>query len=178
MVGSPVTVRFRKWDGRQHWTGDALLLGADAHGTWLGIRPRTRWVRPGSSFVTEGHQVVLVPDGAGWVATFYEPVAGYQFRVYADITTPPEWDQAQVRSVDLDLDVIHRFDGEVQVLDEDEFALHRRQMNYPADLARQARADCAEVARRMTAGDPVFAEQTVAPWRSELVRQLIRPLGG
>lgn len=38
--------------------------------------------------------------------------------------------------MDLDLDVVRRRNGEVEILDLDEFELHRRQFGYPPDLTR------------------------------------------
>jgi predicted RNA-binding protein associated with RNAse of E/G family len=46
--------------------------------------------------------------------------------LYIDITTVPRWVSGdQVEMVDLDLDVIRRFDGPAEILDEDEFAEHQ-----------------------------------------------------
>ena len=59
-------------------------------------------------------------------------------------TSPgPSWDGTVVTMVDLDLDVIRTFSGETRLLDEDEFELHRVELDYPAwmiDLARQTAA--------------------------------------
>lgn len=41
--------------------------------------------------------------------------------------------------MDLDLDVAQELDGRVEVLDEDEFALHRHALSYPAVLIAHAR---------------------------------------
>ena len=64
-----VRVRFEKWGRRPHWEYDAVRLGSDDHGTWLGLPTGTPIARPGARFVTEQRQVVLVPRGAGFVAT-------------------------------------------------------------------------------------------------------------
>jgi hypothetical protein len=72
--------------------------------------------------------VLLVPVDQPWTATFNAPRgARFDHEVYIDITTPPMWldDDAVVTMVDLDLDVLRRWDGRVEVADEDEFAAHR-----------------------------------------------------
>ena len=61
--------------------------------------------------------------------------------------------------VDLDLDVRRRRTGEVQVLDEDEFALHRVRYAYPPEVVAHA-----EAAAKWLAG--ALAER-VAPFDSE-----------
>jgi uncharacterized protein len=60
--------------------------------------------------------------------------------VYVNIGSPPRWADGRVRQVDLDLDVVRGLDGSVQVLDEDEFVMHRAQLGYPAALVDGARA--------------------------------------
>ena len=108
-VLSPVRVVMSKWGGRPHWEFDATYLGSDRHGDWLGIPAGTAMDRPGAHYVAPTNQVGLVPPPGpdaerGWLATFHD--VGGPVRVYVDITTPPAWDGAVVRAVDLDLDVV------------------------------------------------------------------------
>ncbi|MDQ3359210.1 MAG: YgaC family protein [Actinomycetota bacterium] len=185
--GDLVRVCFLKWGGHPHWSGEGIVeLGEDEHGRWLGVTPGTRWTRPGGEFATLGRQVMLVPPADRWfVATFYEPVAEYRWRIYVDITTPAELTDAvpsivvppdAVRTdvgrpgrlltcVDLDLDVVQGFDGVVTVEDEDEFAAHQVQLGYPADVVGRADAECTRVAREVARGAAGFAEPTAALWR-------------
>ena len=98
-----------KWGGRPHWEYDAVLLGYDEHGDWLGIPGGTHMSRPDAEYVAPVAQVVLVPppgpdDERGWLATFHAP--GGPVQVYVDMTTPPAWDGPVLRAVDLDLDVV------------------------------------------------------------------------
>ena len=120
-----------KWGERPHWEMDAVYLGADAHGDWIGFPTGTFMSRPGFELVTENHQVGLVP-AEGWLATFHGP--GGNVRTYVDMTTVPVWDGTVVRAVDLDLDVIEELDGTVFVDDEDEFEEHRVRYAYPSDV--------------------------------------------
>lgn len=173
-AGAAIT--FRKWGGHPHWAATgALPLGEDGHGRWYAIPPGTIFRRPGAEFASHGIQVLLVPRGERWcVVTFYEPVAGYQWRLYTDIATPPEADATGVRCVDLDLDVTQSFDGLVQVEDEDEFAAHRVRYGYPPEVVRGALAECDRVVRELGEGHPMFAEATVAPWRARAAAALAR----
>ena len=70
---SAVRVVFGKWGERPHWEYDAVRLGDDDHGLWLGLPEGTSMARPGARFTTTEPQVVLVPPGAGYVATFFGP---------------------------------------------------------------------------------------------------------
>ena len=69
---SDVHVCFRKWPARPHWEYDAVQLGQDEHGVWLGAPAGTRLSRPGADFWCPGAFVVLLPTDAAFVATFYD----------------------------------------------------------------------------------------------------------
>ncbi|GAA1144813.1 DUF402 domain-containing protein [Ornithinicoccus hortensis] len=188
-AGTPVRMAFTKWGEHPHWAAQTPLthLGADEHGHWVGVPEGTRFSRPGAGFSTDGTQVMLLPAGSRWfVATFYEQVAGFRWRCYVDISTPPEIGPPRtdpggdvpsppvVRAVDLDLDVVQTFAGAVDVEDEDEFAEHRLQFGYPDDVVAAAERECARVVEELRAGVAWSLEQTVGPWR-ELTRELPAP---
>lgn len=48
--GTPVTFRWRKWDGGVHWVHDCVSRGADEYGEWVGQPAGWRSVRPGRDF--------------------------------------------------------------------------------------------------------------------------------
>lgn len=65
-----VHVEFAKWGGRRHWTYDALRLGEDAHGVWLGGPRGTVLDRPDARLVLDYPSIVLVRPGRPRVAAF------------------------------------------------------------------------------------------------------------
>lgn len=95
---------FAKWGGRPHWQYDALRLGEDDHGTWLGVPVGTLVSRPGAAFTTREQQVVLVPDD-GYVATFFAAGGEVPCDLYVDITTVATHRAHRISTVDLDLAV-------------------------------------------------------------------------
>ncbi len=166
-------VVFRKWGDRPHWEYDALRLGDDEHGTWVGAAAGTRLSRPGAEFAAPSHFVSLVPADQPFVATFYDPgwaaVVDSGVDVYVDITTVPRWDGAQVTMVDLDLDVVRGWTGRVWVDDEDEFADHRVRFGYPADVVRLAASSCDAVHAAVRSGLPPYDGVVGARWLSRLL---------
>jgi uncharacterized protein len=162
-----VRVVARKWPGRPHWEHDAVRLGEDRHGVWVGARAGTTMSRPGASFVTDQAQVTLVPHGEPFVATFYAPGGVSPVDVYVDITTAPVWSEGVVTAFDLDLDVLRGWTGRVWVDDEDEFAKHRVTHAYPADLVRLAATSCAAVSATLEAGGPPY-DGTATAWLGRL----------
>lgn len=132
-----MSVRFTKWQERPHWRFETRWLGADEFGTWLVGAPGIRLQRADEPPIFEKHGFVqLVPDRGDWIAFFN--LSG-PFEIYVDVTTTPRWRGGSVTCVDLDLDVVRRPGGGVEVLDEDEFAAHQVELGYPAAVVRQAR---------------------------------------
>ncbi|NYG07056.1 hypothetical protein BJ986_001543 [Phycicoccus badiiscoriae] len=159
-------LRFTKWGGKRHHGAELVYLGADDHGDWLGDPVGNRWSGGPNSFVSVTDNVLLVPHGRGLTAMFYGEHPDQAFELYVDITTVPVWDGDLVTAVDLDLDVIRRFDGSWYVDDEDEFAEHQVLYGYPPDLVVAAEAECARVVDEIRSGAPVLADETAAPWRA------------
>ena len=143
---NPVHVVYRKYDGSLHWNYEASYLGEDEHGVWVGARTGTA-VNRGltSTGPVEASHVLLFPRDAWWTGCFN--AVPHRTEIYCDITTVPRWLDAEdpsghreVTMVDLDLDVRLRRTGEVQLLDEDEFATHQVRYGYPPEVIANAQA--------------------------------------
>lgn len=166
-AGTPVRIVTTKWGGRPHWIFDGTYLGVDDHGDWLGFTAGTHFERPGAAFTADVDHVVVLPrDDRGWVATFLAP--GLPFTVYVDIATTVHWEGHDAAIVDLDLDVIRRADGGVEVLDEDEFAEHRTRFGYPAEIVDRALASLTDAQAALLAESPPFDPVTWERWLARL----------
>ena len=177
-----VRCQMSKWGDRPHWGFDAIHLGSDEHGEWIGAPAGTHHTRPGHTFHSGADAVTLVPPGGWYAATFYAP--GTWCAVYIDLTTPGAWDGTTLRFVDLDLDVVRLADpipaaarqgavdagrvaGEVFVDDEDEFAEHRVAFGYPDDVVAAAQGTCDELVAAVRAGLPPY-DGTHLRWLTRL----------
>jgi len=152
-----VHMDMRKWPDQRHWQYDAQLLGEDEHGTWLYASAETIFQRGdepprklGSGFVG------LVPEEAWWVVEFYWDHPWHS--VYVNIGTPPMWEGDRIHHIDLDLDVVRLLDDTVEVLDEDEFAVHQVQYSYPQHLIDDALTATAQAVDML--------EQTTEPFKT------------
>jgi hypothetical protein len=163
-----VRVRFTKWGGARHHGAEVVYLGADEHGDWLGDPVGNHWSGGPREFVGVTDNVLLIPRGRGMTAVFYDVHPDQDFELYVDITSVPRWEPGLVTAVDLDLDVIRRFDGSWFVDDEDEFAEHQVTLGYPPEVVRAAEAECARVVDELRRGAPHLATETAAPWRERL----------
>jgi protein associated with RNAse G/E len=141
-----VDVVFRKFDGSMHRRAIEWHLGEDEWGTWLGVPVGTEveYVSAGITRADEHRGVRLIPRGGWFTALFFAPTR--ELEMYCDITAPATWTgTARVTMVDLDLDVTRTHRGEVDLLDEDEFAAHQVSYGYPAEVISQAAAAAQQV---------------------------------
>ena len=143
-----------KWGDRPHWEMDAVYLGRDAAGDWIGFPVGTHMSRPGVSITTTNDQVGLVPAagtavGQAWLATFHGP--GGTVWTYVDMTTVPEVGTAArcARSTSTST-WSRRLDRTVFVDDEDEFDEHRVELRLPARGRRPGHGDARPGAHRRT----------------------------
>jgi uncharacterized protein len=150
---------FRKYDGSLHWDSPMRHLGEDEHGVWLGA--------PAGAIAQRGHatgravdyaHVVLLPRDAWWIATFNDVPKPTE--IYCDVSTPPRWlEPDEVTMIDLDLDVRRRRTGEVEVLDEDEFAEHKVRYGYAGEVVDQALAAVAWLDKALRGDVEPFATE-------------------
>lgn len=160
-------MRMTKWGDLPHWSFDGIVLGEDAHGTWLGFPAGAHHERPGLAYDAEVDAVTLVPHDGWWLSTFHAP--GLWVDTYVDVATPAVWDPdgSTLRSVDLDLDVIRRSDGTVLLDDADEFAEHRVALGYPAEVVAAAEEAAAWLLGAVRAGSAPF-DGTASAWLGRL----------
>ncbi len=164
--GDVVRLELTKWGDRPHWEMDAVYLGADAAGDWIGFPVGTVMARPGMSITTENEQVGLVPAagtavGRAWLATFHGP--GGIVWTYVDMTTVPTWSGHTIRAVDLDLDIVEGLDREVFVDDQDEFDENRVAYSYPREVVDLAMATRDIVLTAVRDKHPPF-NGSATPW--------------
>jgi protein associated with RNAse G/E len=146
-----ITVQFFKYPDRPHWRHETHRLGQDEHGVWLGAASGAI-VQRGEETPIEltGPTVQLIPSAAYW-SLIYNP-GGHKYPFYIDIGTPATWvDDHRVEIIDLDLDVVRKQDGSVEVLDEEEFRDNQVRLGYPDWLVDRARTAAAELVLQVEA---------------------------
>jgi hypothetical protein len=155
--GDRIQQRYRKYDGTPHWRFDSAYLGSDDHGIWVGGRPGDVFERPGRRFLADAHYVTLIPEGP-FVATFNDNSSAVHSEIYVDVMSPPQWQGALVEAIDLDLDVVRRFSGEVRIEDEAEFAEHQVAFGYPHELIGTVRCTAGWLQEAIGAQDEPFGQ--------------------
>lgn len=170
IVGDRIQQRYRKYDSTPHWRFDSAYLGSDAHGIWVGGAPGDVFERPGRRFLADAHYVTLIPDDL-FVATFNSSSRAVHSEIYVDVMSLPQWQGSLVEAIDLDLDVVRRFSGEVRIADEDEFAEHQIAFGYPPELIDLVRDTADRLLTAVRDGEEPFA--TVGfEWLAQCVEAL------
>jgi uncharacterized protein len=166
---TPIRVVYTKYDGSLHWHMELGLLGTDQYGTWLGAPPGSLSQRGGEEPVTFAESyVLLIPRAGGWTMTCNAEPCWTE--LYIDITTVPQWVTGdQVEMVDMDLDVIRRYDGSAEILDEDEFAEHQVRYGYPPELIGEAERAAADLLAAVRSGAEPFG-QVCREWLAKVPR--------
>lgn len=147
----------RKWPDSLHWHYTVFPIGEDEHGRW--------YVLPGGSMVQRASNppqehrctsVVLIQEGAWWMARWNSD-RDSSIELYIDVGTPARIERGTATTIDLDLDVVRSWRGEVQLIDQDEFLQHQEQLGYPEDVIQNAERSAAELLAAIERGDEPFA---------------------
>ena len=162
-----IWVERRKWPAAPHYGHAGWVLGEDVHGLWLELRVGSPVYRGDVVlFYGSGGGLMLVPPDDGWLAWF--PEFG-DFELYVDIVSGTTRSESSVTMVDLDLDVIRRRDGSVELLDEDEFRLHQVELEYPAQLIAHAERTAEHVLDAVRANIEPFAGRAALEWMTRRI---------
>lgn len=147
-----------KYDQRLHYTLPAHFMHDDGDLLWLRaeagmlLRHVTRgFARP----MRRRSDMYFWRDAWYNVYLNYDD-AGHLSHAYCNVGLPPTITEQTVSFVDLDLDIRFWPDGRIEVLDEDEFADHARQFNYPPEVQRRARAVLDQLVARWHDRTPPF----------------------
>ena len=145
----------RKYPEHLHWQYEILYLGEDDHGLWLHL--------PSGTLARRGHAaeqaiepgfVALIPANDPWTVEFY--LNHPTHLIYVNIGTVPVVSGVTVHQIDLDLDVVLTTEGEVVVLDEDEFIEHQERYGYPEEIIEFALTATREAQARLGRRSPPF----------------------
>ncbi|NLW14670.1 MAG: DUF402 domain-containing protein [Erysipelothrix sp.] len=132
-VGDVVYVQTYKHDGSIHRTwSSATVLDVDAskivaitYKTWVVESNNRKW------FTREPAILFYYFD------RWYNVMAMIRKRgiyYYCNLASPIIYDGEAIKNIDYDLDVKMYPDGNIVLLDEDEFSRHQNQMHYPKDI--------------------------------------------
>lgn len=168
--GAEMIFQWRKWDGSPHWRHECVYLGSDEWGDWVGQPVGWLSERPGARFVAAGPNVTLVPRQTDFALTVNRDHP-HGMRIYIDLGWDIRWSEEPhlATGIDMDLDVV-RVEGErgTWVDDRDEWAEHREQYGYPADIVTRLEALALDLEARVRDRVPPFDDATPDAWLDRL----------
>ena len=152
-----VTVQFLKNPDITHWGFEAFRIGDDEWGTWIGVpKGSKRWKGESAVRPTQEPAVFCAQPGAWWHLHYCGERTDLSH--FVDIVTPPVWvGEGRYEMIDLDLDVVRRQDGVVEIEDQDEFLVHQVRYGYTQEMIRRAEETTAWVVTQLAEGrEPFF----------------------
>lgn len=162
-AGSKVEIHSYKHNGFIHrvWDETTLLKG-------------TKHLAIGGNDKT----LVTESDGRTWITR--EPAicyfhSKYWFNIigmlredgvyyYCNLSSPFTWDQGIIKYIDYDLDIKVFPDMTFTLLDEDEYELHKREMDYPKEIDYILKANVEELIKWIRQGQGPFAPDFIDHW--------------
>ncbi len=155
----PVVVQFLKYPDALHWGFDAVYLGEDEHGWWVGLPAGSRRWKGDRPVAPSAEDAVLCAPWEGWWHLHYTGVGHDTYTHFVDIVTQPLWQsEGRYEMVDLDLDVALTPEGRVVVEDEDEFLIHQVKYGYTPEMIERALAETTRIIRALEhREEPFFA---------------------
>jgi hypothetical protein len=155
MKTNGIYVNYRKWPDTLHWHFTVYPLGNDVHGAWFYL-PDGAVVQKGSGTPqTSRTSIMLLPAHSRWVA-YWNTDKTKPHELYIDVIKLIKADSIEIAMIDLDLDVARTWEGQVEILDRDEFELHRKVLQYPKDVAEQAEGTVELLANLVRNGEEPF----------------------
>ena len=130
---SMIYIQSYKYNGQVHRTwSKAFVLQATqeciitvTHKTWVIESDGRRW------FTKEPAICFFYPDRWYNIISMIRKSGIYY---YCNVATPSIYDGEALKNIDLDLDVKVFPNGDIELLDQDEFELHQKQMQYDPDI--------------------------------------------
>jgi protein associated with RNAse G/E len=143
--GSRFLLRATKYDGTAHWIQPFRVLEDDGTLLVASYRARTPIFTSRGEFRSPYDSTVYFWRDR-WFNVFRLSRPGCDASLwYCNITTPPVFNGCELGYIDLDLDVQVRPNGCIELLDADEFCVHRDKYGYTKEVISKAEAAVEEV---------------------------------
>lgn len=142
---SRVLLRATKYDGAAHWIQSFRVISDDGNLLVAHYNARAPIFTSRGEFRSPyDSRVYFWRDR--WFNVFRLSKPGCSLALwYCNITTPPVIEGGEITYIDLDLDVVVRPNGCIDLQDQDDFANHQKKYCYPAEVIAKAEDAAAEV---------------------------------
>lgn len=163
----PVTAQFLKNPDFIHWGFSVRYLGEDGYGSWMAAPAGTpRWKGDRQMRPTGEDAVFCAPHDGWWHLHYTGETTDLSH--FVDIVTQPLWvSEDRYEMIDLDLDVVLRHDGTIEIEDEDEFEVHQVRYGYSDEMISRAVEETARIVEALDRREEPFFE-TAARWLARL----------
>ncbi|GGE45524.1 UPF0374 protein [Pullulanibacillus camelliae] len=164
--GDVIIIKSFKHDGSVHRVWDeTTVLYCDEY-KLIGGNHCTRVTEAnGDQWRTEGSAIVYFSASHWFNVVAFSTAEGVEY--YCNLASPSVLQNKELDYIDYDLDIAVKGDRTFQLLDEDEFDLHKEAMHYPAPLVSLIEAAVEELKQWIREQRELFAPQQFAQWMAQ-----------
>lgn len=159
-VGTFVHIQSYKHDGSLHrtWSRGFVLESDEKH--IVAVTDRA-WVieSDGRKWLTREPAVCFFYNDMWFNVISMIRHAGIYY--YVNLASPSVYDGEAIRNIDYDLDIKLYPDGGYSILDENEYAEHAKEMNYPEDIKAIVEKQMDLIIKMMERGDDPFNQECI-----------------
>lgn len=158
--GSDVYIQSFKHDGSLHRTWcKAFVLEADEKR--IVAVTNHSWVIEayGRKWLTREPAICFFYDDCWWNVISMIRHTGVYY--YCNLASPSIYDGEAIKNIDYDLDIKLYPDGGYQILDEDEYAQHSKQMGYPEEVKHIIESEMQRLIRTMENREEPFSQKCI-----------------
>lgn len=147
-TGTYVYIQSFKHDGSLHrtWCKGFVVEADEKH--IVAVTNRA-WVieADGRKWLTREPAICFFYDDCWWNVISMIRHSGVYY--YCNLASPSMYDGEAIKNIDYDLDVKLYPDGSYQILDEDEYDMHSKQMHYPKEIMEIVERQMQELLHQM-----------------------------
>ena len=158
--GSEVYIQSYKHDGSLHRTWCRAFVLEASEKRIVAVTNRA-WVieADGRKWLTREPAICFFYDDRWWNVISMIRHSGIYYD--CNLASPSIYDGEAIRNIDYDLDVKLYPDGGYQILDEDEYEEHARQMGYSKEIREIVESEMHELIKAMEKGDEPFSTRCI-----------------
>jgi protein associated with RNAse G/E len=131
--GTEMKIKSYKHDGQIHriWENNLVLKSTET--IVIGANDKTQVIESDGRSWTTREPAIIYFHSSHWF-NIIGMVRSDGIHYYCNISSPYIYEDNSLKYIDYDLDVRVYPDMKFELLDEDEYAIHKREMNYPRSL--------------------------------------------
>jgi uncharacterized protein len=168
-IGKRIEIQSYKHNGKLHRTWEETVVLKSTQSMIIGGNDRTNVTESDGRMWRTREPAICFFHASYWFNTI-AMLRSDGVYYYCNLSSPFTWDQEAVKYIDYDLDIKVFPDMSYILLDEDEYELHSKQMNYPDAIDRILKRNVQQLISFINNRKGPFAPDFVDRWYEQYLR--------